>query len=134
MYEGREAGGLTPQKLEFARSAAEADRVPKGSSLLEAVQQLRPSALVGAAAKQNAFEADTIKALTKVVTGLRAGASLYTDAEHLLNSTQSVSWAVLLIPSHSLQGKPACLSSLGCSCLCSSTSTWEAVLSRESCA
>ena len=66
MYEGRPTGGLTPQKLEFARSAPEADRAPSGGSLLEAVQQLQPSALIGAAAKQGAFSADTIKALTKV--------------------------------------------------------------------
>lgn len=66
MYEGRTTGRLTPQKLEFARSASEADRAPSGGSLLEAVQQLQPSALIGAAAKQGAFSADTIKALTKV--------------------------------------------------------------------
>ena len=66
VYEGRPSGRLTPQKLEFARSASEAERVPSGGSLLEAVQQLQPSALIGAAAKQGAFSADTIKALTKV--------------------------------------------------------------------
>ena len=70
VYEGRPTGRLTPQKLEFARSASEADRAPSGSSLLEAVQRLRPSALIGAAAKQGAFSADTIKALTQV--GLNA--------------------------------------------------------------
>ena len=68
MYEGRATGRLTPQKLEFARSSAEAERVPSGSSLLEAVRQLQPSALVGAAAKQGAFSADIIKALTQVST------------------------------------------------------------------
>ena len=66
VYEGRPTGRLTPQKLEFARSASEADRAPSGGSLLEAVQQLQPSALIGAAAKQGAFSAETIKALTKV--------------------------------------------------------------------
>lgn len=66
VYEGRPTGRLTPQKLEFARSASEADRAPSGSSLLEAVQRLRPSALIGAAAKQGAFSADTVKALTQV--------------------------------------------------------------------
>ena len=66
MYEGRQAGRLTPQKLEFARTAAEADKLPSGSSLLEATQQLQPSALIGAAAKQGAFTADVIEALTKV--------------------------------------------------------------------
>ena len=66
VYEGRPTGQLTPQKLEFARSASEADWAPSGGSLLEAVQQLQPSALIGAAAKQGAFSADTIKALTKV--------------------------------------------------------------------
>ena len=69
MYEGRQEGNLTPQKLEFARTAAEAERVPSGSSLLEAVRELRPSALIGAAAKQNAFTADFLKALTKVCPG-----------------------------------------------------------------
>lgn len=68
VYEGRPTGRLTPQKLEFARSASEADRAPSGGSLLEAVQQLQPSALIGAAAKQGAFSADTIQALTKVST------------------------------------------------------------------
>ncbi|KAL3154463.1 hypothetical protein ABBQ32_013928 [Trebouxia sp. C0010 RCD-2024] len=67
VYEGRPTGRLTPQKLEFARSASEADRAPSGSSLLEAVQRLRPSALIGAAAKQGAFSADTVKALTQGV-------------------------------------------------------------------
>lgn len=66
VYEGRPTGRLTPQKMEFARSASEGDKVPSGGSLLDAVQQLQPSALIGAAAKQNAFTADTIKALTKV--------------------------------------------------------------------
>lgn len=66
VYEGRPTGRLTPQKLEFARSASEVDRAPSGSSLLEAVQRLQPSALIGAAAKQGAFSADTIKALTQV--------------------------------------------------------------------
>lgn len=66
VYEGRPTGRLTPQKLEFARSASEADRAPSGSSLLEAVQRLQPSALIGAAAKQGAFSADTIQALTQV--------------------------------------------------------------------
>ncbi len=68
VYEGRPTGRLSPQKMEFARSASEGDKVPSGSSLLDAVQQLQPSALIGAAAKQNAFTADTIKALTKVGT------------------------------------------------------------------
>jgi len=77
VYEGRPTGLLTPQKLEFARSAAEADRVPSGSSLLEAVQQLQPSALIGAAAKQSAFSADTIKALTKVVSSKAYSGRLY---------------------------------------------------------
>ncbi|DBB07785.1 TPA: hypothetical protein ACH3X3_009203 [Trebouxia sp. C0006] len=67
VYEGRPTGRLTPQKMEFARSASEGDKVPSGGSLLDAVQQLQPSALIGAAAKQNAFTADTIKALTKGV-------------------------------------------------------------------
>lgn len=66
MYEGRQAGNLTPQKLEFARTAAEAESLPAGSSLLEATQQLQPSALIGAAAKQGAFSADVIQALTQV--------------------------------------------------------------------
>ena len=66
VYEGRKEGNLTPQKLEFARTAAEARAVPSGSSLLEAVQGLQPSALIGAAAKRNAFSADIIRALTKV--------------------------------------------------------------------
>jgi len=66
VYQGRPTGRLTPQKMEFARSASESDKVPSGGSLLDAVQQLQPSALIGAAAKQNAFTADTIKALTKV--------------------------------------------------------------------
>lgn len=70
MYEGRQGGGLTPQKLEFARSPAEAEKLPSGSSLLEATQGLQPSALIGAAAKQGAFSADVVKALTKV-SGLR---------------------------------------------------------------
>lgn len=71
VYEGRPTGRLTPQKLEFARSASEAERAPSGGSLLEAVQQLQPSALIGAAAKQGAFSADTIQALTKVSTHAR---------------------------------------------------------------
>lgn len=66
VYEGRQTGRLTPQKLEFARTAAEADRLPSGSSLLEATQQLQPSALIGAAAKKGAFTADVVKALCKV--------------------------------------------------------------------
>ena len=66
MYEGRPTGRLTAQKLEFARSGVEAERVPSGSSLLEAVQHLQPSALIGAAAKPSAFSADTIQALTQV--------------------------------------------------------------------
>ena len=78
MYEGRQEGSLTPQKLEFARTAAEAERVPSGSSLLEAVRQLQPSALIGAAAKQNAFTADTIKALTKVRLHSLSGIQLNT--------------------------------------------------------
>ena len=68
VYEGRQTGRLTPQKLEFARSAAEADRLPSGSSLLEATQQLQPSALIGAAAKPGAFSADVVQALCKVGT------------------------------------------------------------------
>ena len=78
MYEGRPTGRLTPQKLEFARTALEADKVPSGSSLLEAVQQIRPSALVGAAAKPNAFAADTITALTKVRATLTSSESMPT--------------------------------------------------------
>ena len=70
MYVGRPTGRLTPQKMEFARSASEGDKVPSGGSLLDAVQQLQPSALIGAAAKQNAFTADTIKALTKVASSV----------------------------------------------------------------
>lgn len=66
VYEGRQAGNLTPQKLEFARSAAEAKDLPAGSSLLAATQQLQPSALIGAAAKRGAFSADVIQALTQV--------------------------------------------------------------------
>ena len=66
VYEGRPTGRLTPQKLEFARSAAEAVRLPSGTSLLEAVQQVQPSALIGAAAKEGAFSEDIVRALTKV--------------------------------------------------------------------
>lgn len=77
MYEGRPAEPLTEQKLEFARSASEASRVPSGSNLLAAVQQLQPSALIGAAAKQNVFTADTIKALTEVGVLAIAGANFW---------------------------------------------------------
>ncbi|KAK9823686.1 hypothetical protein WJX72_004630 [[Myrmecia] bisecta] len=62
VYQGRQER-MTPQKEEFARPAEEAAKLPSGGSLADLVAAVRPSALIGAAAKQGAFTFDLVRAM-----------------------------------------------------------------------
>ena len=66
VFEGRREGTLTPEKAEFLRSAAEGKELPLGCSFAEAVTRIRPTAIIGAAARQGVFDSDVIQALCQV--------------------------------------------------------------------
>lgn len=66
---------LSPEKAEFAHDPKLLDASSGGGtgasgskSLLNAVEMVRPTALIGAAAKQNAFTQPAVQALTQVRT------------------------------------------------------------------
>lgn len=66
MYEGRQEGGLTPQKLEFARSIDEGHRFGKSPSF--GVEAMGATAIIGAAAQRGSFSRPVLQAVTKVPT------------------------------------------------------------------
>ncbi len=64
VYEGREAGGLTEHKLEFARSEEEGRRF--GGEPNFGVEAVRATALVGAAARRGTFSREVLGAVARV--------------------------------------------------------------------
>ena len=64
VYEDRPEGGLSPQKLEFARSAEEG-RKHAGAEDFD-IAGIRPTALIGASARRGTFSEAVIRALVKV--------------------------------------------------------------------
>lgn len=65
VYEGRK--GSSPEKAMFARPGREAEQLESvGSDLRKAVQQLRPTALIGAAAVRGAFSREVLSQLSQV--------------------------------------------------------------------
>lgn len=64
VYRGRKEGGLTPQKLEFARSEEEGRRL--GGEAQFGVEAVGATCLVGAAARRGTFTRDALQALTRV--------------------------------------------------------------------
>eukprot|EP00208_Stichococcus_sp_RCC1054_P004202 CAMPEP_0206137386 /NCGR_PEP_ID=MMETSP1473-20131121/2522_1 /ASSEMBLY_ACC=CAM_ASM_001109 /TAXON_ID=1461547 /ORGANISM="Stichococcus sp, Strain RCC1054" /LENGTH=630 /DNA_ID=CAMNT_0053530445 /DNA_START=352 /DNA_END=2243 /DNA_ORIENTATION=- len=65
VYRGRKEGGLTPQKLEFARSEEEGRRL--GGEAQFGVEAVGATCLVGAAARRGTFTRDALQALTRAV-------------------------------------------------------------------
>ena len=58
---------MTAEKAAYARQSQEAGQLEQvGTDLRKAVQQLRPTALVGAAAKRGAFSSDVLSELSQV--------------------------------------------------------------------
>ena len=58
---------MTPEKAMFARSSSEAGQLkPLENDLRKAVQQLRPTALIGAAAVRGAFSQKVLSQLSQV--------------------------------------------------------------------
>ncbi len=68
MYDQRPGRPLTPEKQAFARTLEEGSAGPSGRNLVDAVRHIRPTAIVGAAARAGAFSTEVIRALTKVTT------------------------------------------------------------------
>jgi malic enzyme len=66
IYEGRPEGGLSAQKLEFARSRDEGHRIAKAPNF--GVEAVGATAIIGAAAKQGTFSQAVLRAMTKVPT------------------------------------------------------------------
>ena len=65
VYTGRKEGRLTSEKVEFQRPASDGAVVPDGSSFAEAVRRIRPTAIIGAAARRGVFDAEVIRALVQ---------------------------------------------------------------------
>lgn len=65
IYEGRPEGGLSAQKLEFARSRDEGHRIAKAPNF--GVEAVGATAIIGAAAKQGTFSQAVLRAMTKAV-------------------------------------------------------------------
>lgn len=67
VYEGRKAGSSSPEKAMFARPAREARQLESvGTNLRKAVEQLQPTALIGAAAVRGAFSREVLSQLSQV--------------------------------------------------------------------
>jgi len=66
VFEGRKAGGMTPEKEEFQRSASEGSAF-KDMDFGQVVARIRPTAIVGAAAKRGSFSKPVIEALVQVL-------------------------------------------------------------------
>ena len=64
VYRGRKEGGLTDQKLEFARSEEEGRQF--GSEPHFGVEAVQATALVGAAARRGTFTRHVLEAITRV--------------------------------------------------------------------
>ncbi|KAK9854199.1 hypothetical protein WJX84_007063, partial [Apatococcus fuscideae] len=66
VYDGRKGGSMTPEKAMFARSGSEAGWLEAlGNDLRKAVQQLQPTALIGAAAVRGAFSHEVLAQLSQ---------------------------------------------------------------------
>jgi len=65
VYEGRSIGTMTPEKGEFQQPSAEGLGF-KGKSFEQVVASVRPTAIVGAAAKRGSFSKPVIEALVQV--------------------------------------------------------------------
>ena len=63
VYAGR--GSLTDEKSEFARTGKEGSRM-KGIKLPEAIQSIKPTALIGATAKRGTVSEEALRMLAKV--------------------------------------------------------------------
>ena len=68
MFQGRTEGSNTPEKMEFARSAEDGERL-RGASLKDAVAAVQPTALIGAAAAQKPFTREVLQALVSAAEG-----------------------------------------------------------------
>ncbi len=67
MYKGRKGRPLSPQKGAFARGEEDAGLAQGvGTDLSKAVRLVKPSSLIGAAARGGAFSEDVIRALHQV--------------------------------------------------------------------
>lgn len=64
VYKDRPEGGLSPQKLEFARSTEEGRRHAGAEDF--SIAGIRPTALIGASARPGTFSEPVIRALVKV--------------------------------------------------------------------
>ncbi|KAK9848237.1 hypothetical protein WJX84_007118 [Apatococcus fuscideae] len=79
VFEGRKIGRMTPDKARFARPRSEAGLLESlGKDLRKAVEQLRPTALIGAAAIRGAFSQDVLSQLSQVCRATR-----FVHASHL---------------------------------------------------
>ena len=65
VYAGRKEGGVTAEKIEFQRPTSDGAIVPAGTSFAEAVRCIRPTAIIGAAARRGVFDAEVIRALVQ---------------------------------------------------------------------
>jgi malic enzyme len=69
VYEGRKdrkGGALSSQKVEFARAPSEAAAAQEaGTDLARVVRLIRPSSLIGAAARGGAFSEEVIRTLVQ---------------------------------------------------------------------
>ncbi len=64
VYKDRPEGGLTPQKLEFARSPEEGERFRGAEDF--GISDIGPTALIGAAARRSTFSKSVLEALVQV--------------------------------------------------------------------
>ncbi len=71
MFEGRKGGRMSPEKAAFAQPSREAGQLGAlGTDLQRAVRELRPTALIGAAAVRGAFSQDALSQLSQVTMHL----------------------------------------------------------------